>query len=374
MIDSKKNSIIFTLPRTRSTMKNINRNHQFNSTSPCYWAPPRNATLLRLRLASVRFFCSFLFLGLVSYAVPAVALRTTVSDESTKVSFEQSKDVVSVKIGDELFTNLIYQGYDKPIFYPIDGPGQIGMTRNWPMNGDVEGEAHDHPHHKSLWFAHEINDADFWSEAGGKIQVVDVELKSADNLIRTKSNWIRKDNETIVCSDTTDYRFGADEVSRWIDATFTINATQGDVVWEDTKEGTFAIRTHPDLRLTASPQAGVPEVFGTAVNSEGDSGKSIWGKAAKWVLYSGPIDGTPMAIAVFDHPKNLRHPTTWHARDYGLVAANPFGLHDFQGEPAGSGEYKVKQGDSLTLRYRAVFFKGEPTMEDVNQRFDEFAE
>jgi len=35
--------------------------------------------------------------------------------------------------------------------------------------------------------------------------------------------------------------------------------------------------------------------------------------------------GKTVGIAVFDHPSNPRHPTTWHVRDYGLFAANPLG-------------------------------------------------
>ena len=38
------------------------------------------------------------------------------------------------------------------------------MTRNWPMK-NVENEEHDHPHHRSFWYAHgDVNGHDFWSE------------------------------------------------------------------------------------------------------------------------------------------------------------------------------------------------------------------
>ena len=57
--------------------------------------------------------------------------------------------------------------------------------------------------------------------------------------------------------------------------------------------------------------------------------KPIWGKRADWVDYYGNVAGEIVGIAIFDHPKNLRHPTYWHARSYGLLAANPFGLREF---------------------------------------------
>ena len=97
-----------------------------------------------------------------------------------------------------------------------------------------------------------------------------------------------------------------------------------------------------------------------AINSEGVSGKSIWGQKAKWVAYAGAIRSDSETIETrrvyfFDHPNNFGYPTTWQARDYGLVAANPFGLHYFQNKPKGFGAHTIKKCDSITLRYRIVF-------------------
>jgi hypothetical protein len=104
------------------------------------------------------------------------------------------------------------------------------------------------------------------------------------------------------------------------------------------------------------------------------TGKEVWGKPAKWLLYYGTIAGTPMSIAMYDHPANLRHPTTWHAREYGLVTANPFGLHHFLGKEKGTGAYTVKNGESLTLRYRVEFIKGQSLPEDIEKRYQVFAQ
>ena len=119
---------------------------------------------------------------------------------------------------------------------------------------------------------------------------------------------------------------------------------------------------------------GVAEVFGTATNSEGVTGKKIWGRAAKWVDYSGPIDGKTMGISIFDSPSNLRHPTTWHAREYGLVAANPFGLHHFTKAKKGTGEHELKEGEQLNLRYRVVFHVGDCQTANVKALYKDFTE
>ena len=89
--------------------------------------------------------------------------------------------------------------------------------------------------------------------------------------------------------------------------------------------------------------------------------------------YWGPVDGKTVGIAIFDHPENPRHPTTWHAREYGLVAANPFGLHYFKKEKKGAGAHVVKKGDTLSLRYRVVFQLGQQTAEELNKQFESFA-
>ena len=307
-----------------------------------------------------------------------VRAETPVAD-GMSVKLNDTGKHVTVTLGDELFTEFDYRDYNKPILYPIYGPGQVGMTRNWPMKDDVEGEAHDHPHHKSMWISHEISGVDFWGESGGKVVTEKVETEFSgnprpSNVLRATSVWRTKEGDKPLLTDQTTYWFGGTNKSRWIDCLVDFQATFGNIQFDDTKEGLFAIRTHPDLRLTSSPKRGVEEVFGSAINSEGVTGKAIWGKQAKWLLYAGTIDGKPMSIAMYDHPGNLRHPTTWHARDYGLVTANPFGLHHFLKKEKGAGAFKIAKGDHLKLRYRVEFFRGAVTLSVVEARYQQFAE
>ena len=307
---------------------------------------------------------------------PKIADGFQASPTAKKISLNQQKGKVDVLLDDELFTQLDYATYAKPILYPIFAPNKIPMTRGWPMKPDAAGESHDHPHHKSMWIGHEINGIDFWTEKEGEVQTRSVKTKFVDgtsNAILTESNWVQQSDDKVLLTDETVYWFGGDENSRWIDCLIDFQATHGDVVFEDTKEGLFAIRTHPDLRLMADPDAGIENVYGNAINSEGATGKDVWGKRAKWVLYSGRIDGSPVSLAMFDHPSNLQHPTTWHARDYGLIAANPFGLHYFLGKEKGAGTFKVGQGGNLQLRYRVEFFRGVVTSEQVQEKFQAFA-
>ena len=341
----------------------------------CLFPQRRIQPCNRLLVLSSSLFTGILLGGLFLAGEVRAEQPTTAS---LPVTLSNDGKHVTVNLGGKLFTEFDYSGYDKPIFYPIYGPGQIGMTRNWPMKQDVEGEAHDHPHHKSMWISHEISGVDFWGESAGKVVTQNVETEFAgnpkpNNVLRSTSIWRKKSDDKPVLTDRTTYWFGGSKNSRWIDCLIDFQATFEDIQFDDTKEGLFAIRTHPDLRLTASPKRGVEKVYGSAINSEGITGKAVWGKKAKWLLYKGTIGGKPMSIAMYDHPGNLRHPTTWHARDYGLVTANPFGMHHFLRKEKGAGAFKIAKDENLKLQYRVEFFSGNVSPEEVETSYQQFA-
>lgn len=134
----------------------------------------------------------------------------------------------------------------------------------------------------------------------------------------------------------------------------------------------MGIRTHPNLRLRNG--SGVTTANGKAVNSAGHSDKALWGKRAKWVDYWGKVDGHTVGVAMFDHPENLRHPTWWHARDYGLVAANPFGIHNFEGKKKGVGDFKLKKGEQRNFRYGILFHEGNAESADIAGSYDKWVQ
>ena len=129
----------------------------------------------------------------------------------------------------------------------------------------------------------------------------------------------------------------------------------------------MAIRRAPTLRLKGAVGQG------RIVNSEGVRDKATWGKRAAWVDYYGPLEGHTVGVAVFDHPKNPKHPTWWHVRDYGLFAANPWGIHHFEGAPKGTGDMKLAKGETITLRYRIYFHAGDPDQAKVAEQYARFA-
>jgi sugar phosphate isomerase/epimerase len=281
-----------------------------------------------------------------------------------------------VEINGKLFTEYNFQDVPKPFFYPVIGPTGVPIIRHYPMKDTNPDEAKDHVHHKSLWFTHgEVNGQDFWGEGSrsGKI-VHDKFLKVTSGrkvgVIKSKNKWVAKSGE-VVCTDTRTHRFYNRRDGQVMDFEITIHASEGKVVLGDTKEGSMAIRLAPTMREKGKVGQG------HIINSEGHYGekgeKGAWGKRAKWCDYYGPVEGQVVGVAIFDHPQNPKHPTWWHVRDYGLFAANPFGVHNFEDKPKGVGDITIPAGESLTFKYRFYFHKGDNKQGKVAEQYREYA-
>jgi hypothetical protein len=316
--------------------------------------------------------------GAAVLCIGAVVAGRGAGGDVKSIELKDSGGKIEVTLGGEKFTEYRYKGPGRPILYPIIGPSGVTMTRNYPIVKGVKGEAADHPHHTSLWYAHgSVNGHDFWAAGKDKGRIVQIgAAKTASDKTRgtiaTRNKWVSTDGKT-QCTDERAIAFQAVEGRRVIDFQITIKASNGDVTFGDTKEGTMAIRTNPVLRLHNDPKRGVTGAKGKCVNSEGVKGKAVWGKRAKWVDYWAPVDGKTVGVAIFDHPSNPRHPTWWHARAYGLVAANPFGVHNFERKPAGTGNLKIKAGQSVTFRYRFLFHEGDAKEAKIAERYKAFA-
>jgi hypothetical protein len=259
------------------------------------------------------------------------------------------------------------------------------MTRSYPME-KVEGEAQDHPHHRSLWFAHgNVNGVDFWAEAGsfaGKapkqpvgaiehVKVLAMEQDKESGTLKTSQKWTAPDGTVPLTSVQTLRVYAGPQTERMLDFEVTLTAGDKDAVFGDTKEGSAALRIAESMRYTVGKAT---KGEGHLLNDSGVNTDKIWGQHSKWVTMAGPIAGKPYAITFMEHPSNFRHPTRWHARDYGLFAANPFCEADMdKAKPKGSGDFTLKAGQSITLKYRILITQGDETAVKQEERFKEYA-
>src|SRR5688500_18694868 len=129
------------------------------------------------------------------------------------------------------------------------------------------------------------------------------------------------------------------------------------------------------LARPASSTRKLTSGHGKIVNAKGDRDHAAWGKRAEWCDYHAEHKGKVYGVAIFDHPQNLRHPTWWHARDYGLVAANPIGWHDFEPRTtkANAGLHSLQPGGSLTLRYRVYLHRGDDKTANLVARYADYS-
>ncbi|HUR47690.1 MAG TPA: PmoA family protein, partial [Candidatus Saccharimonadales bacterium] len=248
------------------------------------------------------------------------------------------------------------------------------MTRDYPMVPDSEGEDHDHPHHRSMWYSHgDVNGIDFWSEtpkAGKIVHDKFLEIKSGQEsgVIRSSCKWIAPDGD-VTCTDERTFRvYNRPGNERVFDFEITIKAGDKPLVFGDTKEGSFGIRVAESMRFSHGKKPGE----GHIVLTSGQLDDKAWGKHSDWCDYYGPVHGKTVGIAIFDHPQNPRHPTTWHVRDYGLFAANPFGLHDFEKKEKGAGDLTIAPGKAVTFRYRVLLHEGDTKSAKVAERYTEY--
>jgi hypothetical protein len=298
------------------------------------------------------------------------------------VKLTRADDRVRVEIGGQLFTEYIVKGGPVPYLYPVLAPDGTPLTRNFPMK-KVEGEEEDHTHHRSLWFTHgAVNGVDFWQDVPKRGFIVNESVETAMEkgvgVIRSRNRWEGPD-KALHCTDETTIRFHATpEGARMIDYEVTIKApADKPVVMGDTKEGSMAVRVAqwltPPHRFKNADSVGST---GTLVNAAGVKNNDVWSKQSTWIDNYGTKDGKVYGIAMFDHPKNPRHPTWWHARTYGLLAANPFGQRDFEAaakHPPGKGELTIPAGGSVTFRWRVVAHMGDDQAARIADLYQAYA-
>ena len=314
-------------------------------------------------------------LALVAIATGLLAHRNGAGDGVNIIPHE---GYLRIEINGELFTNYHYTGQRPLYFYPVHGPGGLPVTRNYPMK-KVDGESHDHPHHQSLWYAHgDVNGVDFWADTAnsGRMQhdrFLEIRSGKDSGSIHSANKWVSHGGE-LICRDERTFRvYNRPHNERLFDYEITYFAGDEPLVLGDTKEGSMAIRVAGTMPHKPKHYTGeIPP--GSIVQSTGSRDGDTWGKRAAWCDYYGFVQGKVVGMAIFDHPDNPRHPTWWHVRDYGLFAANPFGLHYFEGKPRGSGNLTIPAGTSLTFKYRIYMHEGDEKQADVAGRYAEYVE
>jgi hypothetical protein len=328
------------------------------------------------------------------------------SNESTEIESvvtlvrKDAEKKVEVLVDGELFTAYLFsEKIAKPVLFPIKSVNGSELTRGFPLD-PRPGERVDHPHHVGLWLNYgDVNGLDFWNNSDaipedkragyGSIVHRKINRMSDGNgkaELEVTMDWIGPDGKVLL-QEHTIFIFRANGDKRMIDRITKLTAQGNEVSFKDNKEGMLGIRVARELehpsdkpeiftdasgKSTAVPSLNNEGVTGHYRSSEGIERDDVWGTRGSWLNLSGVIKGEKVSIAILDHPKNVGYPTYWHARGYGLFAANPLGQKAMSG---GKEELncKLEAGESLTFNHRIVIYSGvEATDEMLNKEYSEF--
>ncbi len=294
---------------------------------------------------------------MLSAAFLAVCFAQSGTAAEPTVKLTQKDSNVEVSIDATPFTVLNFaKDQRKPYFHPVNGPDGTFISR--PLENPK-----DHPHHKGLWFSvDEVNKSRHWMERS-QIQPVEVKILQAEGnpaKLEMTSTWKADDGRDLLTEKTTVSIFA----NRLIIYYAILKAEKEPVEFEDTKEGMFALRFRDELR----------EKVGAHVsNADGlQTTQECWGKESDLVDYYGTVEDKTVGVALFDHPLNF-HRSRYPVRDYGLFAANHFELHDLKGTEELEGAFRLAAGESITLRYRVIFHRGNQDDAKLAQAFERYA-
>lgn len=315
------------------------------------------------------------------------------------VEKKAAKQVDILYKGQLLTAYCYYDSIRKPFLYPINTIDGITITRGFPIK-PLPGERTDHPHHTGSWMNYEnVNGLDFWNNSTaiapekrnlyGTIvhqQILQEKAEKDRALLTATAQWQQPDGQVLLDEKTT-YIFRVKDNNFFIDRITTLTARDKKVSFKDAKDGFFAIRVAKELEMPDQKENTFVDIHGNKTtvakannntangmyySSEGITGDSVWSTRGTWTMLKGKKDGKNITIGIIDHPSNVGYPTYWHARGYGLFAANPLGQKAFSN---GKQElnFSLKPHESVTFRYRVLVTSDNMiTANDMNRFADEF--
>lgn len=337
--------------------------------------------------------CKLSFLVSAAAGMVLAAGAFAAPPPGVQVTPDAAQRRVTITIDGKPFTSYIWPTeVKKPVLYPlVDGNG-ITITRGYPMD-PRPGERTDHPHHVGLWFNYSnVNGFDFWNNSdaipaarrpkmGSIVFKKIVSSSSGKNRgeLTTESTWVTGAGEPII-NETTQFVFSRlPDGTRVIDRTATLHAL-AKVVFNDDKDGLLGLRVANWLESPTAKggefrdasgavtkvASASPGASGVYLTSEGVKGDAAWGTRGKWCALTGHTGDHTDTIAIFDFPKNPGYPTYWHARGYGLFAANPLGRDNFdRSQPAFN--YTLEKGQTAVFRYRVAIYTHAATPAELNR-------
>jgi Methane oxygenase PmoA len=316
-----------------------------------------------------------------------------------RVVADQAARRVDITVDGKPFTSYLWPtSLKKPVLYPLITDEGITVTRGYPLEPRPH-ERVDHPHHAGLWFNYgNVNGFDFWNNSDAikaedrakmgtilQTRIVSTGSGSDRGELVTDSVWVTGEGKELL-DQTTRYVFSRRVHERVIDEVITLKALDR-AVFHDDKEGVLGMRVAGWLespeekggvfldangRPTKVDKVENSDASGEYLTSEGVKGGAAWGTRGAWCSLTGHTGDHTVTIAILDHPGNPGFPTYWHARGYGLFAANPLGRSIFDPKQPAL-DFTLEKGGSATFRYRVLLISHPVSAADLTEAEEKFA-
>lgn len=284
-----------------------------------------------------------------------------------QISIRHTKGEVQISLKNGFFARYVYndEKTTRPYFMHLHAPNGIQVTRNHPpLTGDLKDHATYHP---GLFLAFgDLNGNDYWRL---KAKVVHDKFLNHASISEGKAQFSVKNvyfpakSKEPVCEEQCVYTISSlckGILLTW-DSTFSSDVH--DFYFGDQEEMGLGVRMNTLISVNQ-------DKGGRILDSKGRiNGKQIWGKTAKWCDYSGKVGKLSGGVTLMPHPKNFR--SSWfHARDYGFLAANPFGRNAFtQGKKS---KVIVKKGEKFRLRFGIFVHSEMLSQKEIEKAYQQY--
>jgi hypothetical protein len=337
------------------------------------------------------------FIALLGAMMPPAA---AMAERGVRLVRDDAKQTVEVFVDGQPFTAYVYTStMKKPVLFPLRSANGTFVTRGFPLE-PRPGERVDHPHHIGLWFNYgDVNGVDFWNNSdaikaddrpkmGTIVHKAITAVKNGPDAgeLDVDMDWVLNDG-TVVLHEHTRFVFRGAAGWRSVDRITRLEALGTKVSFTDNKEGVLGLRVTRALELPSKTPESFTDaagrvttvktldntgVTGNYLTSEGTTGDAVWGTRGRWCMLSGQVGNEPIAVVILDHPSNPGFPTYWHARGYGLFAANPLGQKALSGGKD-TLNFALDANQSTTFRHRVLILSEPASKDRAEGAYREFA-
>ncbi len=306
----------------------------------------------------------FLTISAQPFSRQPVAAGTLWAAETAppSIGFQQRPGELVITVAGQPLASYVYQDAQhkipRPYFAHVKAPGGVQVTRHHPPVAGQDRMDHE-ALHPGIWLAFgDLDGTDFWRN---KAQIAHVRFIKPPQGGAGRGSFVeekeyRRADQSVICTETFHCRVHA------LKDGFLL-------IWDSAfrSADAFYFGDQEEMGLGVRVATPLSEIEGGRLSdSTGRRGASaIWSHSAAWCDYSGIKDGQWVGMTLMCHPENFRE--SWmHARNYGFVAANPFGRAAMQKGPPS--RVVVQPGETLRLRYAVWIHAGQLDQQSAKDR------